>query len=85
MEKTLCKWNVKFRENGFNILHRGLKKASLISVVRNRPYIDYLGEENSGQETVPREGSVLCKVREWLREQWAGAGCTGAEEREMMP
>lgn len=67
------------------IFYTGLRKASLVRVVRNRLYIDYLGEENSGQETMAREGGVLCKVREWLREQWAGAGCTGAEEREMMP
>lgn len=67
------------------IFYTGLRKASLVRVVRNRLYIDYLGEENSGQETMARERGVLCKVREWLREQWAGAGRTGAEEREMMP
>lgn len=67
------------------IFYTGLRKASLVRVVRNRLYIDYLGEENSGQETMAREWGVLCKVREWLREQWAGAGRTGAEEREMMP
>lgn len=29
MDKELCKGKIKFRENGFNELHRGFRKASL--------------------------------------------------------
>lgn len=96
MEKKLCKGRVKFRENDFNVSHRGLRRASLLRDiwadeqrlmdVRKQAVCDYLGEENSGQKEwqgwSPCGG--VCSARPGSgKENGAGARCTGAEWREL--